>query len=97
MNRKARRLLKGARNRKSNKLGAGAFDTIDAMMGEAVALHQGGKLDEALCRYREIIELYPDHPDALNNGGLIVSQTTVCARFRTVCDLPAKTWPSTWR
>ncbi len=75
MNRKARRLLKGARNRKSNKLGAGAFDTIDAMMGEAVALQQGGKLDEALCRYREIIELYPEHPDALNNGGLIVSQT----------------------
>ena len=75
MNRQARRLLKSARNRKSDKLGGGAFDTIDNMMGEAVALHREGKLNEALCRYREILELYPDHPDALNNGGLIVSQT----------------------
>lgn len=75
MNRKARRLLKSARKRKSDRLGAGAFDTIDAMMGDAVALHRQGKLDEALCRYREILELYPDHPDALNNGGLIASQT----------------------
>jgi len=30
-------------------------------------------------------------------GELIVNQTTECARFRTVCDLPAKTRPSTGR
>ena len=68
MNRKARRLLKSTRKRKSDRLGGGAFDTIDAMMGEAAVLNRQGRLDEALCRYREILELYPDHPDALNNA-----------------------------
>lgn len=74
MNRKARRLLKSARKRKSDPVGGAAFETIDAMMGEAVVLHHAGKLDEALAQYREILELYPNHPDALNNGGLIVSE-----------------------
>ncbi len=96
MNRKARRLLKSARNRTSGRLGAGAFDTVDEITVEAVALHREGKLDEALCRYREILELYPDHPDALSNAGLIVSQTAGYARFRTVCYLPTKIWPSAW-
>lgn len=75
MNRKARRLLKSTRKRKSDRLGGGAFETIDVLMGEAVALNREGRLDEALCRYREILELYPDHPDALNNVSLIVGQT----------------------
>ena len=73
MNRQSRRLMKSARRHKSNHLGTAALATVDAAMQGALALHHAGNYTEALEQYDDILELYPDHPDALSNSGLIVS------------------------
>lgn len=79
MNRAARRLLKSARKRRSDGLSGRALATVDSMMHAAAALHRDGAIDAALRGYGEILELYPDHPDALSNRGLISVQTGAVA------------------
>jgi protein O-GlcNAc transferase len=51
-----------------------------APLARAVALHQGGRLDEALALYRQILRLEPKHFDALHLSGVIACQTGDPAR-----------------
>ena len=47
--------------------------TTGEALPEAVALHQAGKLDEALQQYEAVLARWPSHPDALQLAGLIDS------------------------
>jgi len=47
---------------------------IAALLKEAVALHQAGKLDEAAARYRQVLETAPRQFDALHLLGVIARQ-----------------------
>ncbi|GFO70873.1 hypothetical protein GMLC_44520 [Geomonas limicola] len=42
------------------------------LFAEANALSRAGDLDAAVLRYRELLELCPDHPEVLNNLGLVL-------------------------
>lgn len=41
----------------------------------AMALHRAGKLSEADALYRKVLDVQPDHPDALHLSGVIAHQT----------------------
>lgn len=48
---------------------------IDALLGEAMGLHQAGRLPEAAPLYRRILEAQPDHAQANNLFGLVCLQS----------------------
>lgn len=73
MNRQSRRLMKSVRKRGNGRIDARARDTVDVMMRAAVARQEEGDLEAALAEYDDILELYPDHPDALSNSGFIIA------------------------
>ncbi len=45
--------------------------SIDATLKQALELHQGGRLAPAEALYRQILEVAPNHPDALHLLGMI--------------------------
>jgi predicted TPR repeat methyltransferase len=45
--------------------------SLDDALAIAVSMHSEGKLDDAETIYRRILEVVPDHPDALNFLGMI--------------------------
>ena len=47
-------------------------NAADREFAHAIALHQGGQLDEALRSYARVLELEPLHRDALNNLGVVL-------------------------
>lgn len=73
MNRQSRRLVKSVRKRGGGPINARALDTVDVMMRGAVSLQESGELEAALAEYNDILELYPDHPDALSNSGYLIA------------------------
>jgi tetratricopeptide (TPR) repeat protein len=48
--------------------------SADAAFAEALALHQDGRLDEAVACYRSALALRPDHADAHGNLGLVLQR-----------------------
>lgn len=50
------------------------MDDLSALLGQAVALHQQGRLPEAETAYRAFLRTAPDHPDALRLLGLTALQ-----------------------
>ena len=48
---------------------------VPSTLRQALALHQGGQLAQAQTKYEEILELQPEHFDALNMLGVIALQT----------------------
>lgn len=73
MNRQSRRLIKSVRRRGGGRLDGRARNTVDIMMRTAAARQEEGDLDAALAGYDDVIELYPDHLDALSNSGFIIA------------------------
>ena len=61
-------------NRNQRKSGDAAA-TAAALVGQAVPLHQAGRLAEAEALYRQAIAAQPRHPDALHLLGMIACQT----------------------
>ena len=45
--------------------------SYEALFQNALSLHEAGRLDEAECMYRQILETAPEHPVVLNLLGLI--------------------------
>ena len=70
-------------NRNQRKSGNAAANAA-ALVGQAVPLHQAGRLAEAEALYRQVLDLQPRHPDALHLLGMIACQT---ARFAEAADL----------
>ena len=54
--------------------GAPGSGTPANLFAAAVAQHQAGAFAEAERRYRDILSLFPDHADSLNNLGLLALQ-----------------------
>ncbi len=54
---------------------ANALARAAALVGQAVPLHQAGRLAEAEAVYRQALSLQPRHPDALHLLGMIACQT----------------------
>ncbi len=52
----------------------GADADIPAVLRQAFALHEAGRLPEALGLYRQILTVQPDHADALNHAGIAAFQ-----------------------
>jgi len=81
MNRKERRRsqsLKQRTRRAGNRApdGDAAADAfVPATLQEAVALLQSGQAAAALPLYRQVLRLQPNHPEALNLGGVATFQT----------------------
>jgi tetratricopeptide (TPR) repeat protein len=48
--------------------------TVDELLQEARGHHIAGRLSEAQLRYREVLQVSPNHPDALHLLGVIASQ-----------------------
>ncbi|KAF0165880.1 MAG: glycosyl transferase group 1 [Rhodocyclaceae bacterium] len=46
-------------------------ERIGRLIQEGFAAHQAGRLDEAMARYRQVLELDPEHPDAWHLIGVI--------------------------
>ncbi|MFD1626934.1 tetratricopeptide repeat protein [Azospirillum griseum] len=71
--------------RASNAGGSGpvALAKANALVGQAVPLHQAGRLTEAEALYRQALALQPRHPDALHLLGMIACQT---GRFTEAAD-----------
>ncbi|MBL6934214.1 MAG: tetratricopeptide repeat protein [Alphaproteobacteria bacterium] len=46
-------------------------DTPQALLQEALAHHQAGRLDEAAALYGQVLEAEPEHPDALHLSGAL--------------------------
>ena len=87
MNRKERRRLKklaqtsgAASAHRASHRGSGASIPIPAskpipeVLRQAFSLHQAGRLQEALGLYRDVLAARPNHPDALNLGGIATFQ-----------------------
>lgn len=51
-----------------------AHATITEALGRAVELHREGEFQSAWLIYREILEVVPDHADALHLGGVVAHQ-----------------------
>ena len=49
-------------------------DAVPDEFGQAFALHQQGRLDEALAGYRALLQRQPEHPDALHFLGVLQAQ-----------------------
>jgi uncharacterized protein (TIGR02466 family) len=49
--------------------------TVGEALARAVALHQAGRLREAEAIYRRVLEVRPDHPDALHLLGIVARQS----------------------
>jgi hypothetical protein len=73
---------------------------VGALLKEAVALHQGGRLDEAAARYRQVLAISPRQFDALHLLGVIRARplptATSAPRSRTWA-AAARRWPATTR
>ncbi|HEC27035.1 MAG TPA: hypothetical protein ENI67_06475, partial [Gammaproteobacteria bacterium] len=61
---------------KSKPKGSDAPKRVDipSLLQEAVTLHQSGRLDEADALYLHILQVDPQHTDALHLSGLIMQQ-----------------------
>ncbi|MFP5511725.1 MAG: tetratricopeptide repeat protein [Alphaproteobacteria bacterium] len=70
-------------NRNQRKTGNAAA-TAAALVGQAVPLHQAGRLPEAEALYRQALSFLPRQPDALHLLGMIASQT---GRLEEAADL----------
>ncbi|MBY6264532.1 tetratricopeptide repeat protein [Azospirillum sp. 412522] len=66
------------------KSGNSAAATAAALVGQAVPLHQAGRLSEAEALYRQALAAQPRQPDALHLLGMIACQT---GRFVEAADL----------
>ncbi|PWC86177.1 hypothetical protein TSH100_13645 [Azospirillum sp. TSH100] len=66
------------------KSGTSAAATAAALVGQAVALHQSGRLGEAEALYRQALAAQPRQPDALHLLGMIACQT---GRLKEAADL----------
>ncbi|HYF89448.1 tetratricopeptide repeat protein [Azospirillum sp.] len=66
------------------KSGNSAAATAAALVGQAVPLHQAGRLAEAEALYRQALSFQPRHPDALHLLGMIACQT---GRLKEAADL----------
>src|SRR5258706_16071957 len=58
---------------RSSSTVSGERPVSDALQA-AIAHHQAGRLSQAETHYLEILEVEPDHPDALHYLGVIASQ-----------------------
>ncbi len=77
MNRKERRRLEKLRRRGASPdaaVGGGEDAFVPAALEQGGALLQAGRPDEALRMYRQVLEVRPDHADALNLGGVAAFQ-----------------------
>lgn len=70
-------------NRNQRKSGNAAA-TAAALVGQAVPLHQAGRLAEAEALYRQALSIQPRQPDALHLLGMIACQT---GRLKEAADL----------
>ncbi len=64
---------------KANKRQAQAFE-VQAQFQTALALHQQGRIADAIRIYEEILQKIPDHFGALNLLGVIACQNRACER-----------------
>ncbi len=56
--------------------GAAAADSfVAAALGQALAFLQAGDPKEAWASYRQVLSVQPDHPEALNLGGVAAFQS----------------------
>lgn len=53
---------------------AGPSPEVRALLDHALAAHQAGELDEAARRYRAVLEVAPEEPNALTNLGTVALQ-----------------------
>lgn len=61
--------------KKKNKIPAAQQQQINAIMQAASALHQSGKIDEAMRYYQEVLKISPHDPNALHLSALANYQT----------------------
>lgn len=64
----------GARRPPGRPPGRPDAAALQALLEQAVALHRGGRLDEALALYRRLLQAAPRHPDCLHLYGLALHQ-----------------------
>jgi predicted O-linked N-acetylglucosamine transferase (SPINDLY family) len=50
------------------------LNKVDALFARAIAFDDGGKPDQALACYAELLSAAPDHADALHNRGLLLAR-----------------------
>ena len=61
--------------RHSNNLAPATHaDKLSALCGQALALHQAGRLGEAIAHYEQILALRPNFPEVHNNRGLALAE-----------------------
>jgi len=65
-----------------------------ALLDEAIALHRGGRLPEAIARYERVLRAHPSHLDALNLLGLALAQGHDHARALAAFDRALVAHPS---
>lgn len=49
-------------------------DNYSALLRDAISHHQEGRLDDAESRYRQVLDRYPNNPEALHMLGVLSSQ-----------------------
>lgn len=76
--------MKNQRNLGQSKSGDAVAANAAALVGQAVPLHQSGRLAEAEALYRQALAVEPRQPDALHLLGMIACQT---GRFADAADL----------
>ena len=76
--------MNNQRHMGQRKSGNAAAATAAALVGQAVPLHQSGRLAEAEALYRQALAAQPRQPDALHLLGMIACQT---GRFTDAADL----------
>ncbi|CAO3356917.1 tetratricopeptide repeat protein [Azospirillum palustre] len=76
--------MNNQRNSGQRKSGNTAAASAAALVGQAVLLHQSGRLAEADALYRQALAAQPRQPDALHLLGMIACQT---GRFTDAADL----------
>ena len=69
MNRRERRAAKAGRSATAPP------PQIQAMLGRGIEHHQAGRLSQAEAAYRDVLEIQPANPDALNLLGVIAHQS----------------------
>ena len=60
--------------------------SVDLLLQEAMAQHNAGRLSEAEALYRQILQVYPSHADALRLLGVVASQSGQTAKALDLLD-----------